>query len=160
MSFEPNQTDEILEKSSPRTKDFESQLMGGCSAFVVTSLLLFGISVAPFLVIADIATFKNLLTALGVAGVLVAPLGALATRKAAIPGASGTMAAALATAIFLLLRMQQVGMTRLVPDLIPPEWPPALEWLVPLIWVVAMFAVVLVFLKREHFSSHENQGKP
>ncbi|MBX7132922.1 MAG: hypothetical protein K1X67_09630 [Fimbriimonadaceae bacterium] len=151
MPFEPLQTDEKLTSKAKPERDMDSQMIFGCSSFVFVSIMSYILAVWPMFVVQDTHTLVNLGVALA-AGLLPASIfGGVATRKTGLPGACGFVGGAMAMAIFLFLRLEQLMLGYSRNDIPQPEYPRSWVWLVPLIWLVAAILVALVLLPKREF---------
>ncbi|MBS1724043.1 MAG: hypothetical protein JSS66_13945 [Armatimonadetes bacterium] len=148
MPFEPLQTDETVSEPAQKKKDFESQLMAGCTTIGVVSLLTYGLTIWPFSVFPEYTT-KGL-TLILIAGCGPAMiLGAVAGRTLRLAGASGFFGGAMAGAVFMHLRLQQTLLGKFTRDLPKPDYADWLAWAVPPTWFVAAGIIALVFYRRE-----------
>lgn len=148
MPFEELRTDERLEKPVRPPRDMDSLMLFGCTGFVLASFLTYFLSVWPFFVIPDQETIRGLAIAIAAGFVPAAVLGALLARKFGLPGACGAIGGAMATAIFLHLRVKLLMLGFSLPDVPDPEFPPVMTWIVPLAWLLAMVLVQLLVLYR------------
>jgi hypothetical protein len=154
MPFEPLQTDEKLETPVPRQKDMDAQLLMGCTGFVLASIGGYVLSIWPYFAISNVDKFQGLQTASLLSFVPATIYGALLTRKFGLPGACGFFAGALATAIFLILRMQQIFLAGEARPEFKPEYPPIITYLFPAAWLVWAAIVALLVMPK-----HELPGK-
>jgi len=149
MPFEPLRTDEPIERHAVRkVRDFESSLMAGCATIVLASLITYFLSIWPFFVFPEYRISGLLIIALagpGTAGVF----GIFCTRKFGLAGASGFVGGAMASAIFMFLRLQQTVAVRGHHDYVQPEYPDRWAWLTPLAWFLISGALALIFLPKE-----------
>lgn len=147
MPFEPLQTDEPLTGPKERRKDFEAQLMAGCTTIGVVSLLTYFLTVWPFTVFADYKASE--LAMILLCGALPATvLGCLATLKFKLAGASGFFGGGMAGAVFMYLRLQQTALGYLeVKDLPRPDYPAAVAWGMPVGWFAVSGLMAYLFLR-------------
>ncbi len=148
MPFEPLQTDEPIERHTRRIKDFESSLMSGCATIVLGSLITYGLTIWPFFVFEEYRV-SGLAMAMATGAGVAAVFGMICTRKFGLAGASGFIGGAMASAIFIYLRLQQTVAVRGHHDYLQPEFPDRWSWLTPLAWFLAALAVALLFLPKE-----------
>lgn len=145
MPFEPLRTDERLE-TPVRERDFDTHMLFGCGSFVVASFATYALGAWPFFALPN----THLIGALGVAcaaGLLPAlAFGAFASRRAGLAGACGFVGGAMAVAVFLFLRMEQVMMGYDMRDLPLPEYPRTWGWMLPAAWMVAAALVAGAFV--------------
>jgi hypothetical protein len=155
MPFEPLRTDEPNEGPKTKYRDLDSQMLAGCSTFVTVSLLSYLLVVWPHLVFQD--TYRLQTLALNSAFGLLpsAILGGYATRKFGLAAAGGFVGGALAAAIFLFLRLQQVVQMEGIKDLPQPEFPSSWQYLVPCGWMLAVIIVTGLLIKKEELSIRE-----
>jgi hypothetical protein len=159
MPFEPLRTDERLETSGPRPKDFDTQMLLGCSGFVTVSLLTYFLTVWPHLAFPDTYRLSVLMAACAAGMLPAAILGIVAMRKFGLPGGGGFVGGALAASIFLHLNLKRLllleelqAVSRELPQ---PEYPASWQFLVPGAWLLGAVVLALVFLRREEFSTEE-----
>lgn len=152
-------TDEKLDEPVPRERDMDTQMLVGCSGFVLVSFGVYFLVIWPFLVWLDIYRLTTLGIAL-VAGVIPAfVVGAIASRKVGIAGAGGFVGGILAVAIFLYLRFEQAfaaGLARQSPE---PEYPKAVQWIGPTGLLLAAVVIVLFFVDRKTIGT-ETDDRP
>jgi hypothetical protein len=149
MAFEPLNTDEKVEGSSPRVRDMDAQMLFGCSGFLLASLGGYVLAVWPFFLFQETQRLSTLATScaagLGPAAVLTGFL----ARKFGLAGACGAVGGAIATAMFLYLRINQVflgWMARQIPE---PEYPPMMQWMLPVSWILVVLLIGLTIAPRE-----------
>ena len=151
------ETDEQIEGKPKKRPDLDSELLRGCITIGTLSLLVFGLTIAPFY-FTEQHTFSGLATTglLGAAPALV--LGAIAVRRLGLSGATGLMGGAAAGAIFVYLSMEQVMLGYAGISSMPvPEIPPFWSWLLPLIWVLVCLATVLLLYPRNGQGTADNR---
>lgn len=151
MPFEPLQTDEKLEKPIKAEKDFDTQMLAGCTAFVGTSVLCYLLGVWPFFVLPETNKLLMLLMACALGLIPAAIFGSVITRKAGLPGACGFLGGAMAIAIFLFLRLQQIMLAKQIKDLPQPEYPSSWVWMLPLAWILVAIGLVSLFMPKGQF---------
>lgn len=140
MPFHEIKTDEHVPGASKREKDFETQIMRGCAATVVLSVLVYGITIWPFFALPE-HTVEGLFAILAFGMIPSTILGVFAIRKIGYGGFSGFVGGALTSAAFIYLRLQQTMLAKVNPNLPAVEYPERWVWLVPLAWV--LFAIVV-----------------
>ncbi len=126
----------------------DRQLMGGCASFITTSLVCYCLSIWPFIFADDLWTSAGFLRAMGLGFVPTTVFGIVSSRRFAVPGACGWVAAALTTAIFLLVRIQNLftaGDSRQFPM---PVFSRDLIWIVPIGYVLTVITLSLIVLPR------------
>lgn len=151
MPFEPLQTDEKLDKPVKAERDFDSQMLAGCTAFVGTSVFCYLLGVWPFFVLTETNKLLMLLLACAFGLIPSAIFGSVITRKTGLPGACGFLGGAMAIAIFLFLRLQQVMLAKQIKDLPQPEYPSSWVWMVPLAWILVAVGLVALFMPKGQF---------
>ena len=148
MAHEPLRTDEKLETPVPRPRDMDAQMLVGCTGFVLASIGGYLLTVWPFFVFSDVQ-FLRVLAIAAAAGMIPAAIyGGIATRRFGLPGACGFFAGAVATAIFLVLRLQQVFVAAQAQQDVAPNYPPAFQYLVPVAWLLAALLVAALLLPK------------
>lgn len=129
--------------SSSDNPQIEKKMLTGCTGYVMLSLGGFVVGTWPFFLYTHHWLISELVkcAALGLVPSLL--LGILGTRKYGVPGAAGFFASALATAIFIYLRLWQMFMGWEAQRSPEPEYPAAFMWLIPICWVllVAFLAI-------------------
>ncbi len=148
MPFDPLETDERLTSPAPQEQDFDRQLLGGCAMFVVTSFLSYALSVWPFFAIPDSHLLRSFLLSCLAGFVPTLIFGAVASRKAGLPGLCGFLGGVMATGIFLYLRVTQLMLGNVDRHIPKPEFPSSWAWLVPFAFLLASGLVGLVLLPK------------
>ena len=123
-------------------------MMSGCATIVLGSLITYGLVIWPFFVFPEYTVVGLALTMATGAGAATL-FGLFCTRKFGLAGASGFIGGAMASAIFIYLRLQQTVAVRGHHDYLQPEYPDRWAWLTPLAWFLAAVAVALLFLPKE-----------
>lgn len=141
-------TDEQLESAPPRQREFESQLMAGCSTIAVTSILTYFMTAWPFAAFPEYST-TGLLQILLFGALPATVLGVLASRRFALAGASGFFGGAMAAAVFMHLRFQQTAIGYVARDMPRPDYPILVIQLLPMAWFAWSGLVALIFCRRE-----------
>ncbi len=151
MGIEPIGTDEKLDAPLPRPRDFDSQMMLGCTGFVLTSIVGFLLSVWPFIVFGGLERMNTLVqcAAFGLFPALV--LGGIATRRFGVAGACGFVGSALAFDVFLYLRFQEISLGAQAQRISAPDYPMSLGWLAPIGWLLFVLFVALALLPKGEF---------
>lgn len=145
MAFDDLQTDEPLSQRKKPPMDMDSAMLMGCTGFVLASLATYALAVWPyFLVIEEQHTWLGLGKAMAIGGVPAFGLGFLLVRRYGLPAACGAIGGAMATGIFIYVRLQQVMLGFDVPEVPDPEYPRFVSWLLPLVWLTASVFVELV----------------
>jgi hypothetical protein len=127
-------------------------MLAGCSAFVAISLVSYGLAVWPHFVFHQTYQLKILGLDCAIGMLPTAILGAVATRRFGLAAAGGFISGALATAIFLLLRLKQVLLMEGIRDLPQPEFPQSWQYFVPAAWMLTALIVAGLTLKKEEIS--------
>lgn len=159
MPFEPLRTDEPRSGPKTKQKDFDTEMLGGCSAFVTVSLLTYFMTVWPHLVFYETYRLSTLALdcVLGMLPALI--LGGYATRRFGLAAAGGFIGGSLAAAIFLFLNLKRVLLSENLPqmnkDLPPAEFPQSWQYFVPLAWMLASFLVTAFLLRKEELVPKE-----
>ncbi len=150
MSFEPLQTDERLDSQVKRERDMDSEMLVGCTGFVLASVLHYFIGAWPFAIFSEIYLLQTLAIASACAIIPSLIFTAIATRKGGISTAAGCFGGGFAIAIFLYLRLEQFNLVRGQRDMPQPEFPPIWAVMLPAAWLFLILATVLFALKIEH----------
>lgn len=149
MPFEPLNTDERLEKPVRRERDMDDQMLFGCSGFVVASIGGYGLSVWPFFAFAQIEKIATLAQDCAIGFVPAVILAVLIARKFGLAGACGAVGGAMASAMFLYLRIQQAFMAHMARQAPEPDYPVVLQWVIPLAWLLALILAALWAMPKE-----------
>ncbi len=114
----------------------DAVMLAGCSGFIIAAFLTYGLAIWPFFVFPEIYLVKTLATC-GALGLLPSMIvGLVMSKRMSLPAAAGWVGGALATAIFLYLRLDQL--TALRNSNLPgePEYPGNWAVIIPLTWLV------------------------
>lgn len=141
-------TDEPLTEPVQRKKDFEAQLMAGCTTIGVVSLATYFMSIWPYTVFHEY-TVQGLVSTLAFGGLPACVFGAIAARKLALAGASGFFGGSMASAVFMHLRLQQTMLGYYTKDIPRPEYPESTQIWLPIGWFVLTGLVSWIFCRRE-----------
>lgn len=156
MPFEPLRTDEPRPRNQAKPKDFDSEMLAGCSSFVLVSLLTYFMVIWPHLVFYETFRLATLGLACGLGMGPAAILGAYGTRKFGLAAAGGFVGGALASSIFLFLNLKRILLAENLPDMnrdLPkPEYPQSWQYFVPLAWMLAVIVIAGVFLRKEELA--------
>jgi hypothetical protein len=146
--MQPLQTDEKLENSAPKERDFDGQMLFGCSGFVGLSFATYFLSIWPFLVWMQVEFISVVIRCLLLGQLPALALGLIGARKFELPGAAGFIGGCLASNIFLYLRFQQAFLEAEARRTPWPDYPQIFQTLIPVGSVVlAVGASVLVLLR-------------
>lgn len=148
MPVDGSGTDEEIEVSESPKKDFESQLMAGCTTIVLSSLITYGLTVWPFLSLPEYS-IVGLCNILLFGAVPATIFGVIVSRKFALAGAAGYFGGAMAGAVFMQIRLQQTMLARFVKDLPKPDYPESMAWIVPVSWFLFSALMAWIFCTRE-----------
>src|SRR4051794_13321407 len=107
MPFEPLQTDEKI-AGGAKTKSMDDLMLFGCTGFVIASIFGYLLGIWPHLLMPGIDRSATLATCLAVGFVPAAALGVFASLRYGLPGACGFIGGALATGVFLYLRIESM----------------------------------------------------
>lgn len=124
-------------------------MLFGCSAFLASALITYNLSVWPFFVWTDTWIMKSFLVATGFALGPAFIFGAIAARKGGLAGGCGFIAAMMAFAVFIYLRIDQALMGKFVREFPTPELPEGFKWQVPLVAVIAATLWTLINLPKD-----------
>ena len=141
-------TDEELTQVPHRRKDFEAQLMAGCSTIGIVSLITYGTTVWPFAVFPEYS-IVGLAKILGFGAGTASILGAVAGRKFGLAGSSGFFGGSMAAAVFMHLRLQQTMLGQFARDMPKPDYPESLALWIPFVWFAWAGAIAWIFCRRE-----------
>lgn len=159
MPFQPIRTDEPYEGPKNKTKDLDTILLGGCSAFVATSIITYVLVVWPHFAFPTTHLISTLILTSGIGMGSAAVFGAYLTRRFGVAAAGGFLGGALSTAIFLNLRLKQVLIMEGVEEQPQPEFPANWQYFVPMAWLLLVLVVIGLTLRKEEFLDAENDEK-
>lgn len=155
--MEPLSTDEKLERPLPIERDMDSQMLFGCTGFVVASFGTYFLAIWPFFLWFDIH-FTSVLVKAFLAGLAPAFLaGAYQAWKYGIAGAAGFIGGMVAVCIFLYLRFQQVFLEAQSQRIPIPTYPQWIGWVAPSI--LAVLAILIATWMAYASSLHEERQK-
>jgi hypothetical protein len=160
MPWEPLRTDEKLEAPVKQERDMDTQMLFGCSSFVIVSLLTYALIVWPFFVWQSIETTGTLGLCLALGLVPAFLVGGLATRRYGLAGAFGFLGGTVATAIFLYLRLQSAHLAALADQAPTPDWPSALVPIVPVTAIILAAMQVAALLPKHEFPDADKPSSP
>ncbi len=149
MAFEPLKTDEKFDGHIEKKPDFDSQMLFGCGAFLITSVFGYLMVVWPFFIFPTIEKLQTLGLDLGLGLVPWCIFLILMMRKGGLAAGCGGLGGSLSTAVFLYLRLQQPFISWRLQQIDKPEYPEAFIWLVPLAIPMLSIVLALFFLKKE-----------
>lgn len=149
MPFEPLRTDEKLDTPVERAPDMDAAMLFGCTGFVAASIGCYILSVWPFLLFSETEKLSMLCLATAAGLIPATVLGVIATRRFRLAGACGFVGSALATGIFLYLRIEQVFLSALARQAPTPDYPRAMVYLVPLAWILLATIIALAVMPKE-----------
>lgn len=150
MGFEPLQTDEKLYSRVEGQKEFEAQMMGGCTTIGLGSVAVFALCAWPWFVVQEYRV-AGLQTWLMLGALPALALGAALSRLFGLAGASGFVGGSLISAVFVFLRLDQSMMRNLIPDVPRPDYPDIWKYLVPLIWILVSMVVAGLLVPSKEF---------
>ncbi|HJP83432.1 MAG TPA: hypothetical protein VJ835_07995 [Fimbriimonadaceae bacterium] len=129
--MKPLPTDEKIAGKRKLEPDMDTQMILGCSGFVICSFSTYFLLIWPFFLWMDIEHISSLLR---VASCLVPAYlgGFLAIRRFELAGAAGFIGGVLAGAIFIYLRFEQLFLEASAQRIDHPEYPPWIQWYAPL----------------------------
>jgi hypothetical protein len=149
MPLDPLETDEKIANPVKRVRDMDDQMLFGCSGFLVASLGGYGLMVWPFFAFQDTDRLKTMVTALSIGLVPTFILSAVVSRRFGLAGTCGAVGGAIASAMFLYLRVQQAFLAHLARQAPEPQYPASMAVVVPLAVLLAVALVALIFMARE-----------
>lgn len=154
MPFDPLETDEKLDKPIRAQKDFEAQMLAGCTAFVVISFVTYGLTILPLILMGDLHKLDRLLLAAAVSAGVSFTIGFVVCRRFGLPGASGFLGGVLASCVFAYLRLDQLMLGYSIREIAKPEFPRSWVWQGPLAFLLAAFFLAAI-ATRDPFGSEE-----
>lgn len=127
----------------------DGQMIVGCTGFLILSIAGYMLAVWPFFAFLQIETRVALLrnVALGLLPHLA--LTYVGARKFGIAGACGAAGGAAAAAVFLYLRLVQVGLAAFADQGRSPEYPAAMSAILPALWLAAVITVGILAVPPE-----------
>jgi hypothetical protein len=148
MPLEPLQTDEKLDKPVKRGPDMDTQMLFGCSGFVLASIGSYILAVWPFVLLMEAERLATLGLAAAIGLIPYTLIGGFLTRRFGLPGACGFVGGAMAVSIFLYLRLQQAFLSAQAKQGEMPDYPEIFQILLPVGWVFWTLIVVLIVLPK------------
>jgi hypothetical protein len=120
--------------------------MSGCAGIAVVAFISYTLAVVPWFLVPDYRKW-GLYTAVGLGAGTSAVFGAAATARLKLAGAAGFVGGALASALFMYLRLQHSFSGKIDPRLPDPEYPEAFAAGVPLAWGALAFLLGAAYMK-------------
>lgn len=148
MAVDGTGTDEQISEPVRRKKDFEAQLMAGCTTIGVVSMATYFLTIWPYAAFEEYK-LSGLVSTLVYGAVPASIFGAVAARKFALAGASGYFGGAMAGAVFMHLRLQQTMLGFYTKDIPRPEYPEFTAIALPMTWFACAGAIAWIFCRRE-----------
>jgi hypothetical protein len=158
VPFEPLQTDEKLEEKVRPERDMDTQMLFGCGSFVFVSIVSYALAAWPMFVVPNTHLLVDFGIALAAGLIPASILGVVAIRKTGLAGACGFVGGAMATAIFLFLRLEQLMLGYSVREIPRPEYPRSWMWIVPTAWVIAAILLAVIFLPRRELHDEGSES--
>jgi hypothetical protein len=160
MSFEPLKTDEPKAPGQEkREKEFEGQILKGSMIIGVTSVVVFILCGWPFLVIEEYRV-SGLFQWAWTGALPALIVGSVAAFKFKLAGASGFAGGALASAVFIFLRMDSNLLRNFVADVAKPDYPDNWKYLIPLAWVVLSLVISVILAAGDKDFDYETPPEP
>lgn len=133
---------EVQPSAPEKPMDMDAQMLGGCSAFVISSLMTYGLGVWPFFVFAPLYQAVPLFTALGISVAITLVFAVVVAKRAHMAGGFGAVAGVAALGVFFYLAISQsVPLeARLNKEAI--EYPTEVGVYAPMIWGLATALLV------------------
>jgi len=156
MPFEPLRTDEQLKEPVKPGADMDQAMLAGCTGFVVASFASYCLVVWPFFSFQSAEHLRVLLLCCSVGMIPALVLASAASRRAGMAGACGAVAGAMATSVFLYLRLQQVFLAARARQAPEANYPESFVWLIPTVWILLNVLAAVVFAPRPR---EERDGK-
>lgn len=151
MAFEPLETDERVEGvAKAKAPDMDSEMLFGCSGFLLASVGGYALSVWPFFAFQETNLLVVLAQSLAIGLVPTLVLAAVLTRRFGLAGACGAVGGAMASAMFLYLRIQQAFMAYLARHAPEPQYPSSFTYIVPAGYLLAVLLVSVLLLPKEN----------
>lgn len=149
MAFEPLLTDEKLDNPPPKERDMDTAMLLGCSGFVGVSLITFSLVLWPHFIWTDVFQIRVLGMACAVGMIPACIVGIVAARKGALAGACGFVGGAMAAAVFLFLRLQQIKPAVQGRDALEADYPLNFAWMVPVGWLCLAALIAIIATPRD-----------
>ena len=148
MPIDGTGTDEELTGPQFSKKDFEAELMAGCSTIALVSLVTYLVTVWPFFKFPEYSIVG--LVSIVSTGILPAMvIGVIVSRKFALAGAAGFFGGSMAGAVFMHLRLQQTLLGKYAQDMPRPDYPDIVAWIIPFAWFSVAGIIAWIFCRRE-----------
>ncbi len=130
------------------TADMDSQMLGGCSVFVASSLITYGLAVWPFFVMQPLWESHPLLTATGLAAAGTTIFTLIIGKRAVMAGGFGNLAGVASAGVFVYLTLNHVVPLDAMQKQTITQWDPSVGYIIPILWFVLTLLIVLVQLMR------------
>ncbi len=153
MAFEPLNTDEKVVGPKSRVRDMDSQMLLGCSGFLVAALGGYVLAIWPFFVFADTGKLRMLAISCAAGLLPAAILAALASRRFGLAGACGSVGGAMAASMFLYLRLDQIFLAWIIRQRTEPEYPVLMKALIPIAWILVILLIGMAATPKESDNS-------
>jgi hypothetical protein len=118
VAFEPLQTG-----PAPKKNDMDTQMLFGCSVFLVCAFGAYGMSVWPWFVFQDAERSASVMLCTLIGILPTATLGMYMVKRGGLGAACGLAGGSCASAVFLYLRIQQAFMAYSAQQAPKPDYP-------------------------------------
>lgn len=129
--------------------DLDAQMLGGCSAFTVCSLLSYFLGVWPFFFFKPLYVMGPMTLAIGFGVGSSIVFCMVAGRKAHMAGGFGCLAGTAALGIFFYLLTEQTVPLIAEADRVESQIPREMNFLVPLGWFVTILTLVILLARKK-----------
>jgi hypothetical protein len=147
VPFEPLRTDEKLDRPIKPQRDFDTQMILGCSGFAVVAMLTYGLTMWPFLTLPEAERIGRVALCASLGFLPASVIGAVASRRFGIPGATGFVAGAAVSALFLYLRLDALFIAAEARQGPVPDYPAAFRLLLPFTMLALAAAVAILSVR-------------
>jgi hypothetical protein len=123
-------------------------MLAGCTTFLLVALFVYAVLVAPWFFVSGLWQLTAVGTACAYGLVPALLIGGGVGIKFGPAAALGFFGGVLASAVFLLIRIDQFFSLALARQAPEPDYPPIYRFLIPIVYVlVASFLVIMVWPK-------------
>jgi hypothetical protein len=146
--MKPLPTDEKIDSKRKLEPDMDTQMILGCSGFVICSFATYFLLIWPFFIWMDIEHLSSLLKATACLAPAYAG-GLLAVRRFELAGAGGFVGGVLAGSIFIYLRFEQAFLEAAAQRIDQPEYPDWIQWYAPISLILLAIGMSVVGVVKE-----------
>jgi hypothetical protein len=117
-------------------------MVRGAIVFTLSSLGGFALSAWPFFVWTEHYLLSRLILCCALGSIPTLTAAVYGTRRFGLPAAVGFFACALATAVFLYVRLSEMELAWAAQRIPRIDYPPAFLWIIPFAWILLSATVI------------------